>query len=137
MQPIEPRHIKALLDQVRFDQQGLIAAIAQDHYTHQVLMLAWMNREALEQTLNTGTVVYYSRSRQALWAKGEQSGQTQRLIDLRLDCDRDAALLSVEQTGVACHTGRMSCFSWGVSGATWSPLEEVLISPESLYGGNP
>ncbi|NVN13814.1 phosphoribosyl-AMP cyclohydrolase, partial [Nguyenibacter vanlangensis] len=99
-----------MLDGVRFDADGLIAAVAQQHDTGEVLMLAWMTREALDETLRTGQVCYYSRSRAALWRKGETSGQVQRLVEARLDCDRDAVLLLVEQTGVACHTGRRSCF---------------------------
>ncbi len=98
------------LDAVRFGPDGLIPVIAQAHDTGQVLMLAWMNRAALTETLATGRVCYYSRSRQALWRKGETSGHTQRLIEARLDCDADALLLLIEQTGPACHTGRQSCF---------------------------
>jgi phosphoribosyl-AMP cyclohydrolase len=94
----------------RFDASGLIAAVAQDHATGQVLMLAWMNAEALRLTLETGEAVYWSRSRQQLWRKGEQSGHVQRVIEARVDCDQDAVLLRVEQTGAACHTGKRSCF---------------------------
>ena len=99
-----------LLATLRFDDAGLIPAIAQQHDTGEVLMLAWMNRAALEETLATGQVCYFSRSRGALWRKGERSGQTQRLVELRIDCDGDTLLLLVDQTGVACHTGRRSCF---------------------------
>jgi phosphoribosyl-AMP cyclohydrolase len=99
-----------VLDAVQFDSAGLVPAIAQQHDSGEVLMLAWMNREALEETLQTGRVCYYSRSRQRLWRKGEESGHTQRLKALRLDCDGDAVLLQVEQTGPACHTNRASCF---------------------------
>jgi phosphoribosyl-AMP cyclohydrolase len=94
----------------RFDSNGLIAAIAQDHASGEVLMLAWMNAEALRLTLETGEVTYYSRSRAKLWKKGETSGHTQRLIEARIDCDQDAVLLRVDQTGAACHTGRRNCF---------------------------
>lgn len=94
----------------RYNADGLIAAIAQDAKTNEVLMLAWMNAEALAQTLATGQAVYWSRSRQALWRKGETSGHVQRVLELRVDCDQDAVLLRVEQTGPACHTGRRSCF---------------------------
>ena len=125
-----------LLDQVQFDANGLIAAIAQDHVSREVLMMAWMNREALNETLKTGQVVYYSRSRQSLWRKGETSGQTQTLIDIRLDCDRDAVLLGVQQQGVACHTGRVSCFSWQPHGSEWEPAAPVVRDPKSLYGEN-
>jgi phosphoribosyl-AMP cyclohydrolase len=94
----------------RFDTNGLIAAIAQDHVTGEVLMLAWMNAEALRLTLESGQATYWSRSRGALWRKGETSGHTQRVIEARIDCDQDAVLLRVEQTGAACHTGERSCF---------------------------
>ncbi|MEJ0060759.1 MAG: phosphoribosyl-AMP cyclohydrolase [Terricaulis sp.] len=94
----------------RFDANGLIAAIAQDHVTGEVLMLAWMNAEALRLTLETGQATYWSRSRGALWRKGETSGHTQRVIEARIDCDQDAVLLRVEQIGAACHTGERSCF---------------------------
>lgn len=94
----------------RFDANGLIAAIAQDSVTGEVLMLAWMNAEALEKTIETGRATYWSRSRTALWVKGETSGHTQEVIELRVDCDQDAVLLKVRQTGGACHTDRDSCF---------------------------
>ena len=123
-----------LLDLVLFDKNGLIAAIAQDHVTREVLMLAWMNREALDKTLETGQVVYFSRSRQALWQKGETSAQTQTLLDIHIDCDKDAVLIGVQQNGVACHTGRASCFSWTLDGAKWAPVKPVIIDPETLYG---
>lgn len=116
------------------DGNGLVAAIAQAHGTGEVLMLAWMNAEAVAETLQTGRVTYYSRSRRALWRKGETSGQVQHLIDLRLDCDGDALLATVHQDGVACHTGRRSCFSWGLEGQAVAPLEPVLAQPETLYG---
>ena len=94
----------------KFDSNGLIAAIAQDASTGEVLMLAWMNAEALEKTISTGNATYWSRSRQALWLKGETSGHVQRVVEIRIDCDQDAVVLRVEQTGGACHTGRKSCF---------------------------
>ncbi len=120
---------------VIFDAAGLVPAIAQQHDTGEVLMVAWMNREALAETLATGRVCYWSRARGALWRKGETSGQVQRLVELRLDCDGDTLLLRVEQTGVACHTGRRSCFFRALrpDGA----LEEILpvtVDPEALYG---
>ena len=99
-----------LLDEVKYNADGLIAAIAQCAQTEAVLMLAWMNADALAQTLVTGQVTYFSRSRQALWRKGETSGHTQELISAHLDCDADAVLLKVKQTGPACHTGAQSCF---------------------------
>ncbi|MFN3825728.1 MAG: phosphoribosyl-AMP cyclohydrolase [Pseudorhodobacter sp.] len=94
----------------KFDANGLIPAIAQDHATGEVLMMAWMNAESLARTVETGRVTYWSRSRQAFWAKGETSGHVQKLIELRIDCDRDCLLLLVDQTGPACHTMRRSCF---------------------------
>jgi phosphoribosyl-AMP cyclohydrolase len=94
----------------RYDANGLIAAVAQDHATGEVLMLAWMNAEALKLTLETGQATYWSRSRNKLWRKGEESGHTQRVVEARIDCDQDAVLLRVEQTGAACHTGQRSCF---------------------------
>jgi phosphoribosyl-AMP cyclohydrolase len=126
-----------LLDAVRFNADGLVCAIAQDHQSKEILMVAWMNRESLDETLRKGQVVYYSRSRQALWRKGESSGQTQQLVDIRIDCDRDAVLLGILQTGVACHTGRRSCFSWApTTTGGWEAVEPVEIDPNTLYGGN-
>ena len=98
-----------------FNSDGLIAAIAQDVETHEVLMLAWMNAEALQATIETGRATYWSRSRQCLWIKGETSGHTQAIIDIKIDCDQDAVLLKVRQSGGACHTGRPSCFYRSVS----------------------
>lgn len=108
--------LTAFLDNVRFNESGLIAAIAQDSTSQQVLMLAWMDRRAIEETLRDGTVTYYSRSRQAYWKKGETSGHTQRLVNMSFDCDGDAVLLCVEQTGKACHTFREHCFYLEVQG---------------------
>jgi phosphoribosyl-AMP cyclohydrolase len=123
-----------ILDQVAFDRDGLVAAIAQQHDSGEVLMLAWMNREALAETLRTGRACYWSRSRGRLWRKGESSGQTQRVVSLRLDCDGDAVLLLVEQAGVACHTGHRSCFfrEAGIDGL--NEINQPLVSPERLYG---
>lgn len=123
-----------ILDQVAFDGNGLIAAIAQQHDSGEVLMLAWMNREALAETLRTGQACYWSRSRQRLWRKGESSGQTQRVISLRLDCDADAVLLLVDQHGVACHTGRRSCFYREAGPDGLTDASEPLVTPEQLYG---
>ena len=100
----------AVLEALRFDGDGLVAAVAQQHDTGEVLMLAWMSEAAVTETLATGRVCYWSRSRRALWRKGETSGHVQRLVELRVDCDGDAVLLLVEQTGAACHTGQRSCF---------------------------
>ena len=125
----------ALEREVSFDANGLVAAIAQQHDSGEVLMVAWMNRDALAETLASGRVCYWSRSRQSLWRKGESSGQTQKLIELTIDCDGDSLLLKVDQTGVACHTGRRSCFYRAV--ATGGKLEEtmpVLKDPKDLYG---
>ena len=105
-----PEAIAAVLAALKFDRDGLVAAIAQQHDTGEVLMLAWMNRDAVIETLATGRVCYWSRSRQSPWRKGETSGHVQALKELRVDCDGDALLLQVEQTGPACHTGERSCF---------------------------
>ena len=124
----------AVLDQVQFDANGLVPAIAQQHDTGEVLMLAWMNRESLTETLATGRVCYYSRSRRALWRKGETSGQAQRLKELRIDCDGDTLLLLVEQDGVACHTGRRTCFYRALRDGALVEIAQPLVSPETLYG---
>jgi phosphoribosyl-AMP cyclohydrolase len=124
----------AIEQAVQFDRDGLVAAIAQQHDSGEVLMLAWMNREALSETLATGEVCYWSRSRQRLWRKGETSGQRQRLVELRVDCDGDTLLLLVDQSGVACHTGRRSCFFRAWRGGRLETIAEVLVDPTSLYG---
>jgi phosphoribosyl-AMP cyclohydrolase len=123
-----------VLDAVRFDLRGLVPAIAQQHDTGEVLMLAWMNRESLEETLASARACYFSRSRGGLWRKGESSGQVQRVLDLRLDCDGDTLLLLVEQAGVACHTGRRSCFYLAPRAGGLAEIAAPLISPEELYG---
>lgn len=110
-----------------FDQKGLIPVIAQDHRTAEVLMMAWMNEGAVARTLETGRVTYWSRSRQSYWVKGETSGHAQRLVELRLDCDRDCLLVLVEQTGPACHTQRRSCFYTAVR----SGEEAEILKPEA------
>jgi phosphoribosyl-AMP cyclohydrolase len=117
-----------------FDADGLVAAVAQQHDTAEVLMLAWMNREAVTRTLESGEVWYWSRSRGKLWRKGETSGQTQRLVELRVDCDGDAVLLLVEQKGVACHTGRRSCFFRALRDGRLTEIAEVEADPKTLYG---
>ena len=124
----------SLLDAIRFGADGLVAAVAQQHDTGEVLMLAWMNRDAVAETLATGRACYWSRSRQALWRKGESSGQTQRLVELRLDCDGDALLVRVDQHGVACHTGRRSCFYLAARDGAWVEVAAPLVSPDVLYG---
>jgi phosphoribosyl-AMP cyclohydrolase len=124
---------ESLLDAIAFDANGLVPAIAQQHDTGEVLMLAWMNREAVAETLATGRACYYSRSRGRLWRKGETSGQRQRLIELRVDCDGDALLLLVDQHGVACHTGRRDCFFRAAHGDGWREIADVRVPPETLY----
>ena len=123
----------AVLDALTFDEAGLIPAIAQQHDTGEVLMVAWMNRDAILETLRTGQVVYWSRSRQALWRKGESSVQTQALKDFRIDCDGDTLLLLVDQKGVACHTGRRNCFYRAVRDGRLETIAEVEIDPAKLY----
>jgi phosphoribosyl-AMP cyclohydrolase len=119
--------------QLKFDQDGLMPAIAQQYDTGEVLMLAYMNLTALEETLTTGRVCYWSRSRQSFWRKGEASGQIQVLKDARLDCDGDTLLLQVDQTGPACHTGRSNCFYNGIKGDKLEILTDPLIDPAELY----
>ena len=121
------------IDSLKFDVQGLMPAIAQQHDSGEVLMLAWMNRQAIEQTIATGRVCYWSRSRGAIWRKGETSGQVQRLVELRVDCDLDALLVKVDQTGVACHTGRRACFFNRVEGGRIVAVEPIVVDPASLY----
>lgn len=121
------------LDALRFNDEGLVPAIARQHDTGEVLMLAWMSREALDITLREGRVCYYSRSRAALWRKGESSGQVQRLVALRIDCDGDTVLLDVDQTGPACHTGRRDCFYWKADGDRLVLDRAPLIDPDELY----
>ncbi len=126
--------IAAALDAIAFNDDGLVAVIAQQHDTGEVLMQAWMNRDAVSETLRTGQMCYYSRSRQALWRKGESSGQTQALVKFRIDCDFDTVLALVDQTGVACHTGRRNCFFNEVTAEGVSIVAEVEIDPAKLYG---
>jgi len=129
--------IDRALAEIRFDVDGLVPVIAQQHDTGEVLMVAWMNRDAVRATLAEGRVCYWSRSRKKLWRKGETSGQKQLLRDFRLDCDGDTVLLLVDQTGVACHTGRRNCFfrAWRDDG--WTEIAKPLVAPEALYGGKP
>ncbi len=122
------------LDEVQWDRQGLVPAIAQDAVTGDVLMCAWMNREALAATVESGYAVYWSRSRGRLWRKGEVSGNTQKVLDLRVDCDKDVVLLKVEQLGgIACHTGRRSCFFHQLGDTGWQEVERVLKDPKDIY----
>ncbi|TDQ84425.1 phosphoribosyl-AMP cyclohydrolase [Dongia mobilis] len=121
------------VDALKFDADGLIPAIAQQHDSGEVLMLAWMNRESIRETLAGGRVVYWSRSRQALWRKGDSSGQVQHLVELRVDCDRDCLLLLVDQKGAACHTGRRSCFFTAIRDGAPRIVAEIIADPEALY----
>ncbi|MFK7993118.1 MAG: phosphoribosyl-AMP cyclohydrolase [Granulosicoccus sp.] len=125
-----------MIESVIFNEAGLVPAIAQDAITRQVLMVAWMNREALEETIASGRAVYFSRSRQRLWRKGEESGHLQVIQDIRLDCDGDVLLLSVEQIGgIACHTGREHCFYRQLDeSGQWVSVDEVVKDPASIYG---
>ncbi len=125
--------VNAVLDAIRFDDAGLVPAIAQQHDTGEVLMMAWMNREAVNHTLRTGKVHYWSRSRKKLWRKGETSGQEQALKDFRWDCDNDTVLVLVDQTGVACHTGRRSCFFNAIRNGEPAVIAEPEADPEDLY----
>ena len=128
-----PSAAAEVLTAVAFDADGLVPVIAQQHDTGEVLMMAWMNREAIAETLRSGQACYWSRSRNRLWRKGEKSGQSQRLVELRIDCDNDTVLLLVDQTGVACHTGRRSCFFRAVRDGRLEIIGEVEIDPETLY----
>jgi phosphoribosyl-AMP cyclohydrolase len=124
------------LDEVRFDDRGLVTAVAQDADSGRVLMVAWMNRESLQLTREEGRAIYWSRSRGRLWRKGEESGNVQKLREIRIDCDGHTVLLMVEQVGgIACHTGREHCFFRRLTGAgVWEVTEPVLSAPEALYG---
>ena len=122
------------LDAIKWDADGLIPAIAQDHKTQRVLMMAWMNRESLQLTVDEGRAIYWSRSRGKLWRKGEESGHVQKLHEVRLDCDADVIILMVEQLGgIACHTGRQSCFYRVYDNASWKIVEPVLKDPATIY----
>ncbi len=122
------------LDQITWDSQGLVPAIAQDAESGRVLMVAWMNREALSLSAREGRAVYWSRSRKQLWRKGEESGHAQAIREIRLDCDADVVLLKVDQRGgIACHTGRESCFYRVLKDGEWRTVDPVLKDPESIY----
>jgi phosphoribosyl-AMP cyclohydrolase len=124
-------------DELSWSEDGLIPVIAQEAASGEVLMFAYMNREALQETVSRGEAVYYSRSRQRLWHKGERSGHVQRVHEIRTDCDRDVLLLKVEQIGgIACHTGRKSCFFEQLKDERWQSVAPVLKDPGSIYGGN-
>lgn len=122
------------LDEVRWTDDGLVPVIAQQADSGRVMMFAWMNRESLQLTAETGYAVYWSRSRQKLWRKGEESGHRQKVLDIQLDCDEDVILLKIEQEGgIACHTGRESCFYRSLIDGEWKPLEPVLKDPKTIY----
>ena len=126
---------EAWLDEIRFNDDGLIPVIAQDAASGKVLMFAWMNRESLNLTAEKKEAVYWSRSRQKLWHKGEESGHVQQVIDMYFDCDEDVILLKVEQNGgIACHTGRESCFYRQLQGDEWVEVESVIKDPKEIYG---
>ncbi len=122
------------LDQITWNEQGLVPAIAQDKSSNEILMVAWMNREALDLTVAEGRAVYWSRSRKKLWRKGEESGHVQRVSEIRLDCDDDVIILKIEQLGgIACHTGRRSCFFKVLKDGQWQAVEPVLKDPKAIY----
>ncbi|MEZ7911354.1 MAG: phosphoribosyl-AMP cyclohydrolase [Propionivibrio sp.] len=122
------------LDALHWGDDGLLPAIAQDAASGRVVMVAWMNRDALQETVHTGNAVYWSRSRQRLWRKGEESGHVQKVRSIRTDCDGDVLLLAVEQVGgIACHTGRESCFFLELDGERWVPADPVLKDPREIY----
>ncbi|GHU33894.1 phosphoribosyl-AMP cyclohydrolase [Betaproteobacteria bacterium] len=126
------------LDALKWDENGLIPAIAQEAATGRVLTLAWMNRESLRETVASNRAVYWSRSRQRLWRKGEESGHFQKIRSIRTDCDGDVLLLSVEQVGgIACHTGRESCFFRELQGERWLGVDPVLKNPKEIYKNSP
>lgn len=125
------------LDEIKWDSNGLIPAIAQDYKTDRVLMVAWLNRESLQLTVKEQRAVYWSRSRQKLWRKGEESGHIQKLHEVRLDCDADVIILRVEQIGdIACHTGRHSCFYRVLTDGQWQIVEPVIKNPHDIYQGS-
>lgn len=126
---------EAWLNKINWSADGLIPAIAQDAKTGDILMVAWMNRESLKRTVETGEAVYWSRSRKKLWHKGEESGHTQKVLELRLDCDEDVLLMKIEQVGgIACHTGRASCFYRRLENGKWMETDPVLKDPAAIYG---
>ncbi|MDY0250445.1 MAG: phosphoribosyl-AMP cyclohydrolase [Pseudomonas sp.] len=125
------------LDEIKWDSNGLIPAIAQDYKSDRILMMAWLNREALELTVKEQRAIYWSRSRGKLWRKGEESGHIQKLHEIRLDCDADVIILRVEQIGgIACHTGRHSCFYRVLTDEQWQTVEPVIKNPHDIYQGS-
>jgi phosphoribosyl-AMP cyclohydrolase len=124
------------LDTLKYDNAGLIPAIIQDHATGEVLMMAWMNRQSLQSTIETGFTHFWSRSRQKFWMKGESSGHTQKVRSIRTDCDQDVLLIGVEQIGAACHDGYRSCFynDFDASEKTWRVIGSPMVDPDAVYG---
>ncbi len=122
-----------VIEAIKFNDDGLVPAIAQQHDTGEILMMAWMNSDSIRETLETSRVCYWSRSRQSLWRKGESSGQTQGLVEMRVDCDGDTLLLRVDQLGVACHTGRRNCFYRAVRDGMLVTIAEQQVDPADLY----
>lgn len=125
--------MSSIFEEITFTADGLVPAIAQQYDTGEVLMMAWMNAESVAETLETSQVCYWSRSRQSLWRKGETSGQVQKLVELRVDCDGDTLLLLVDQTGVACHTGRRNCFFRALRDDELKTIADIEIDPGRLY----
>ena len=126
--------MNAWLDDIKWDEDGLVPAIAQETVTGKILMMAWMNRESLELSVKEGRAIYWSRSRNKLWRKGEESGHVQTIKDIRLDCDNDVLLLEVEQIGgIACHTGRHNCFYKQLQNEQWVEVESVIKDPKDIY----
>lgn len=122
------------LDELKWDEKGLVPVIAQDAETNKILMVAWMNRESLQQTVDSGRAVYWSRSRQKLWPKGEESGHVQHVKEIRLDCDNDVLILKIEQVGgIACHTGRESCFYKKFENGAWQTVEKPVKPADEIY----
>lgn len=132
--PLTAKTVDAVIDSLSFNSEGLIPAIAQQEESGEILMMAWMNEDAVRETLDTNQVCYWSRSRGQLWRKGETSGQTQKLVEFRWDCDADTLLLIVDQTGVACHTGRRNCFFNAIRDGEVTAIAEPELDPNDLYG---
>ncbi len=132
--PLSSDEATAIAQRLKYNADGLVPAIAQQHDSGEILMMAWMNATAVIETLSSARACYYSRSRAKLWRKGESSGQVQTLMDFRWDCDADTVLMMVDQKGVACHTGRRNCFFNAVRNGTAQIIAEVQIDPDKLYG---
>jgi phosphoribosyl-AMP cyclohydrolase len=132
--PVPTSDAESYLDQLCWTSEGLLPAIAQDHISGDILMMAWMNRQSLALSVAENRAVYWSRSRQKLWRKGEESGHVQQIKEIRMDCDADVIILKVEQIGgIACHTGRRSCFYRRLEQGTWQTIEPVIKDPDSIY----